>query len=266
MAEKNQQSQEQSSLAGSSSHDETTPQQTVTDKLMAGPSSSKPLKKRGRSSKETSESVPKKKTKTSTASGTEGTSSSSGRKKYRTQKQVHNLLKKLGISEPESVCACLKEGIRKFFINLLPPEEDPEGEHGLDQVIVSNTCLVCGEYKIKATIRDVLNQGDVGDDYEEGAPDSKIRCPSDDCCRYYVSNMCTGTPKLDAGKFYNHCTMCPCFGRCIGDYREVHCPDCKKHYFSGLSSFACPNCERKNNGEAQFFDFFFRSIGFGGIL
>jgi len=56
----------------------------------------------------------------------------------------------------------------------------------------------------------------------------------------YVTGICSGRPNFDSGKFHNHCTRCPDFGQCIGDYREAHCGRCGGHYFAGLSGFKCP--------------------------
>lgn len=161
------------------------------------------------------------------------------RRRYRSQKQVHELLKTLGIKDPTSVSACLKEGIRREFIKLSPPLEDPDGKFGLDQILVTDMCCQCSR-RVIARVRDVLEQQEVGYDYEDGAPNSKLRCP-EDCCGFYVTNMCTGTPKLDTGKFHNHCTKCPSFGRCLNDYREVHCPKCNKHYY-GRGIVKCIRC------------------------
>lgn len=90
----------------------------------------------------------------------------------------------------------------------------------------------------------------MGYDYEDGAPSSKVCCPSNECCGYYVGNMCTDSPELDTRKFYNHCTRCLSFGTCIGDYRNAHCAKCKRHFYAGsFGRFSCPSCERKENGD-----------------
>jgi hypothetical protein len=62
----------------------------------------------------------------------------------------------------------------------------------------------------------------------------------------YVTGLCQGSPSLDSGKFHNHCTQCPEFGVCIGDYREAHCGNCGKHWFCGNSSFPCSWCGRED--------------------
>ena len=65
--------------------------------------------------------------------------------------------------------------------------------------------------------------------------------------RTYVTRVCEGRPHFDSGKFHNHCTECPGFGICIGDYREAHCDECGKHYFAGLQGFPCP-CQGRRRG------------------
>ena len=64
----------------------------------------------------------------------------------------------------------------------------------------------------------------------------------------YVTGLCGGQPSFDSGKFHNHCTDCPDFGTCIGDYREAHCMDCGKHWFSGMSGFPCSHCGGGHGG------------------
>lgn len=57
--------------------------------------------------------------------------------------------------------------------------------------------------------------------------------------------MCQGKARLESGKFHNHCTECPDFGVCIGDYRVCHCGICGHHYFTGGSGFPCNKCGGK---------------------
>ena len=52
----------------------------------------------------------------------------------RQKKAVHDLLKSLGVENPTKVSCCLKAGIMNGYVKLLAPENDPEGEFGLDQV------------------------------------------------------------------------------------------------------------------------------------
>lgn len=52
----------------------------------------------------------------------------------KSKKAVHGLLKSLGVENPTKVSNCLKAGIMNGYVKLLAPENDPEGEFGLDQV------------------------------------------------------------------------------------------------------------------------------------
>ncbi|GAM22699.1 hypothetical protein SAMD00019534_058740 [Acytostelium subglobosum LB1] len=114
--------------------------------------------------------------------------------------------------------------------------------------------LDCG-HTWTPTLRDILEQTDYpGTDYEDGMESATITCPE---CEspVYLTNMCTGKFQEDSGKFHNHCTQCKGLGKCIGDYRNSHCPNCNKHYFAGLSGFDC-SCRSKGRGRGGgFFGF-----------
>eukprot|EP01083_Nonionella_stella_P177770 625813_1 len=171
-------------------------------------------------------------------------SSTAGTKRLSTQ-AVHKRLAELGVDRPEHVSRCLKRGIQRGFISL----DDPEGgSSALDKVVVNDSCDNCGE-SMAVTVRDLLEQSDYGDDYEDGSDGASAVCPSEDCgSKWYFTRLCEGKPDRSDGKFHNHCSRCPGFGQCIGDYRMTHCGRCNKHYFAGLSGFACDNCERRRGG------------------
>lgn len=166
---------------------------------------------------------------------------------------VHQLLSDLGVDRPESVSSCLKAGILNGCITLKRPAEDPEGKHGLDQVIVTGDCLSCGEENMPCRIRDILYQPDYGGgDYEDGGMEAPFKCVDEDCgLGMYVTNLCSSAPHFDSGKFHNHCQACPLFGVCIGDYREVHCDRCGGHYFAGGMGGSCYNCKGKGLGKKR---------------
>jgi len=153
-----------------------------------------------------------------------------------TCERVHQLMvERLGITRKHAEAAnpCFKRGVLLRHIEL------DEGTT-LDDIICEGECIVCGE-EVSATIGDVLDQPACGGcDYEEGGLEGAAQC--EDCCGMYVTGLCGGDARLDSGKFHNHCTECPDFGQCIGDYRERHCEDCGKHFFAGLSGFACTHC------------------------
>ncbi len=162
-------------------------------------------------------------------------------KAYKTKEEVHRLLERCGVNDPDKVCKCLKAGIMNGYVHLVPSDEDPSGVHGLDQVVAKGLCNVCSG-KIKATLRQLLYQGDIGWDYEDGSPDAKVFCPND-CGGIYVGGFCNGKVHMDGGKFYNHCVECPKFGVCIYDYRNIHCITCGNHYFcSVFDKPSCPDC------------------------
>merc|ERR1711939_846059 len=97
----------------------------------------------------------------------------------------------------------------------------------------------------RVRIKHVLYQKDyAGLDYEDGGQDAAVQC-GDDCGGLYITQICSGSPRFDSGKFHNHCTQCPGFGECLGDYREAHCDNCGGHWFSGMSGFPCDHCGGK---------------------
>ena len=125
---------------------------------------------------------------------------------------MHGVLKKMGIKQPGETNNCIKEGIRRGFIKLVSPD-GVDNVYGLDQVIFYGPCDHCNHH-IVASVHDALCQGDVGMDFEDGAPDCKVRCPSG-CCGYYVHDACKRWPRMDSGQNYNHCIFCPSFECCV---------------------------------------------------
>ena len=160
-------------------------------------------------------------------------------KRPRTEAQVHELLKSLGVSDSDTkrVSMCLKAAIINGHVLLLPPKDDPLGMFGLDQVIAKGRCVSYSPCRKKVTclVRDILYQPDDGSDYDDGGPNAPLHC-SDECSGIYVTRLCQGTPTFDNGKFHNHCTQHSRFGYCIGDYHERHCGNCGGHYSGGTCS------------------------------
>lgn len=155
-------------------------------------------------------------------------------------KGVESRLEALHVENVKKVSNCLKKGIQLGYVNLV-------GHNPLENVVIEGKCSSCNE-PLRATVRDLLYQPDyAGLDYEDGGQDAPVKCSKCESGNY-VTNICYGKPEFDSGKFHNHCTQCAGFGKCIGDYREQHCTKCGKHYFAGLSGFACDNCKRKRGG------------------
>jgi len=162
--------------------------------------------------------------------------------------KINDQLSAIGIdiSGNDRIGNCARAAIYKGFIKLTGDVSD------LDQVLLSGE-LYCG-HQCTVTLRSLLRQPDyAGLDYEDGLQEATVFCDLnteannyEECYegRTYVTSMCEGNPTFDSGKFHNHCVDCKNFGKCIGDYREVHCGMCGKHYFSGLSGFPCP-CEEE---------------------
>jgi hypothetical protein len=113
-------------------------------------------------------------------------------------------------------------------------------------VLISGKCPsgCCDHAEVTITIRDILQQTDYpGTDYEDGAESACVRCPDESCdTGIYVTDMCTGTPQFDTGKFHNHCKDCPDGGVCMSDYRIAHCVRCGHHTYMGQGGIPCENC------------------------
>jgi hypothetical protein len=155
-----------------------------------------------------------------------------------TTKDVQEALTAAGYPNPENASSCAKRGIQRGFITLAG---------GLDKVFKKSSCCECYE-TIDVTVRNLLDQSDYGgQDYQDGAPGGAVQCKKCGVGKY-LTGMCQGEFGEDSGKFHNHCTECPGFGRCIGDYREAHCRSCGRHYFAGNSGLACPCHERRQGG------------------
>jgi hypothetical protein len=156
--------------------------------------------------------------------------------------KIYKKFQDLGVKKPTSNCMLV--GIKKGYLNF-------EGENPLKNVIFTARCGDCSE-ECNVTIEDVMYQSDYGGDYEDGSEGATFICPHCES-NQYVTNMCSGKMSFDSGKFFNHCSICPNNGKCIGDYRNSHCDNCGKHYFSGLSGFPC-DCQ--GGGDEDDFGFF----------
>ena len=151
-----------------------------------------------------------------------------------TESQVHSMLRNAGVNDPVGVNPCLKAGILKGHYRI-------DGAECLDQILLEGRCEGCGK-DLEVTIRDTLYQSCYGGDYEDGAAGGAVHCGDEECGKQYITRLCEGEPYFDCGKFHHHCTECPKFGVCLGDYRESHCRKCGGHWFAGLSGFPCEHC------------------------
>lgn len=70
---------------------------------------------------------------------------------------------------------------------------------------------------IQGTLRQIAYQSADGGSYWGGDPNDLVCTKCEDS--FVVSDLCNGLPALECGKFFNHCSSCPGFGTCIGDYR-----------------------------------------------
>lgn len=62
-------------------------------------------------------------------------------------REVHELLRRLGVEKPKEVSCCHKRAILKGYIVLLPPEDDPcqRGKHNLHKELLIDSCPACGK-------------------------------------------------------------------------------------------------------------------------
>ena len=63
---------------------------------------------------------------------------------------------------------------------------------------------------------------------------------------WHVPHVSVSADKKAYLEVFNHCTECPDFGICLGDYRNAHCLNCRNHYFCGNSGFPCDGCSAVN--------------------
>lgn len=142
-----------------------------------------------------------------------------------TEKQVHDMLRSIGVIDPDGVNPCLKRGIQRGYYVI-------DGVQSLCTVILKGQCYECNR-TLKVTIGDAMYQSCYGgNDYEDGSEGGAIKCFGDledeqeqedePCSSQYITGLCKGKPSLDSGKFHNHCTECLGFGECIGECRRAH--------------------------------------------
>ena len=121
--------------------------------------------------------------------------------------------------DPKKINKCLKAGVLNGHVPLTE-----EGTIDLDQVLLKSGCNCCSK-ELTCTIREALHQIEYGgNEYEDGGESAAIQCRDEDeegCGGNFITGLCNGQFSFDCGKFHNHCTKCPNFGHCLGDYRAM---------------------------------------------
>ena len=149
--------------------------------------------------------------------------------------RVDAALRKLGYAHPEKASNCAKQALHNQFLSL---------DDGLDQIVCTWTCVQC-QKDVPATLFDCLGQPDLcGPDSYWNNEGGALQCSNCQIGRY-VTKMCDGSFEVVTGNLHNHCNLCQKLGKCVGDYRELHCLDCNGHFFTGLAGFPCPCSERQ---------------------
>lgn len=175
------------------------------------------------------------------------------KRKTKSERVTERLAELVGEDRVEDVCGCVKNCVDRGLLSL-------DGSDPLEQIVCDNQeCLLnCKQadgspFEITVRLRDFIFQADQGGDQYEDMQSSTapIACPNPQCdMKYFLAGLCSGNPKIDDGKFHNHCTDCPRFGKCAGDYRDAHCYGCNKHYFAGSGGqFECHRCNRNDQGD-----------------
>ncbi len=173
----------------------------------------------------------------------------------RTKEEIYECMRNFAdISDPESHenGFCLMSAWLQGTVPLPTSEAEMR-----EDMFFNVACINCGR-NVGCTQYDALMQPNCGGfDYGDGNLEGALQCgrneyaydededeDGEDGCGHgmYLSCLCFGRHEGTSGKFFNHCTECPDFGTCMGDYRNGHCQNCGAHYFRGSSGFACTDC------------------------
>jgi len=148
-------------------------------------------------------------------------------------------LSKIGI-DPDMVKedACLRDNLSKL------------NEEYLNK---TTTLPCCGR---TPKVKDFIGGYTCGVEYDEHLvreTDNKDQVSVEDddkgeCGMQWKWSFCSDSACEEENRPRNHCEVC----RKCGDYRDVHCDDCNKCYFSGLTGFNCP-CQGGNEDDEFFF-------------
>lgn len=156
--------------------------------------------------------------------------------KFKRVTTVNKLVEKMRPGLSEYGGRCVRAAIQKGFINVEGTPDD------WSQVVFKDVEVQCG-HKVEVTLGQLLSQPDYGGNDKDELEDATISCGTAECeaeGKAYLSGMCLGSAFVNCGRSHNHCRECPQFGKCIMDYREMHCDKCKGHYFGGrIDSYNC---------------------------
>jgi hypothetical protein len=135
--------------------------------------------------------------------------------------QVHDLLRKLGVEDPERTSLCTRAAIQRGYIRI------PEDAKDTDVIIFPNVENPQCKHKMDIKLKHLLEQ----DDYPGPSESGPIYCEYNDkseikefdnCYHgFYATRLCYGNAWLEYNsKFHEHCDLCPGFGRCKCDCRH----------------------------------------------
>jgi len=138
-------------------------------------------------------------------------------------RDVHDLLKKMGVKNTTNTSRCIRAAIMRKFIDVTGDKSD------LDKVVFRSKAK-CG-HMFGATLRHLLYQPDHPKDVDKRQDQLKCqyaKCTAGDM-NIYVAGFCMNEPTATDGKRLHHCVGCPAFGRCLFDSRVSHFDVSGKH-------------------------------------
>ena len=189
--------------------------------------------------------------------------------------QVDQALRDAGYEDPKEASSCVKKGIQKGYISLDGGLDKVIYSGG--KCYRCNYKLSCTLRQLLDQPDYVGYGGTSGGGNDEDAPLQCENCMENgEPYGMYLTHVCEGGMNLNNGSFLNHCTECPGtyislymnlqyimyfwyrtqlthtshfsdlspgFGKCIGDYREVHCEEegCNRHYWA-VQGAKCDKC------------------------
>lgn len=173
---------------------------------------------------------------------------------FKTTSEVHAYLRSAGVeADMVDVNPCLLAGILNCAVAV---DATQKPTAWLDTKLHSGKCNDCSKEMV-CTVRDPLLQpafGGNGYDMGSGNRQGAVGCDGEDmeCEGAYITYLCAKhiETRFESGKFHNHCTECPDFGVCIGDFRNAHCDRCGEHYFTGRLGFRC-QCVGGGEGSSE---------------